>query len=139
MLREIANDIQTPKKKDNKTVNDLYERKEDEEFWEGLDYDADVIPSACKPESKSSPPKTGISSETTFSFLSPESRIPAISYMPVTLIRSINTLEYPPPPKIIILSKCYPLEIKYPLIFSATKSISSTVIPILHGRFMAVS
>ena len=46
MLREIANDIQTPKKKDNKTVNDLYERKEDEEFWEGLDYDADVIPSA---------------------------------------------------------------------------------------------
>ena len=46
MLREIANDVQTPKKRDNKTVNDLYERKEYEEFWEGLDYDTDMIPSA---------------------------------------------------------------------------------------------
>jgi hypothetical protein len=46
MLREIANDVQTPKKKDNKTINDLYEKKEDEEYWEGLDYDTDMIPSA---------------------------------------------------------------------------------------------
>ena len=47
MLREIANDVQTPKKRDNKTVNDLYEKKEDEEFWEGLDYDTDMLPSAA--------------------------------------------------------------------------------------------
>ena len=46
ILLEIANDVQTPKKRDNKTVNDLYEKKEDEEFWEGLDYDTDMIPSA---------------------------------------------------------------------------------------------
>ena len=45
-LREIANDVQTPKKRDNKTINALYEKKEDEEFWEGLDYDTDMIPSA---------------------------------------------------------------------------------------------
>ena len=46
MLREIANDVHTPKKRDNRTVNDLYEKKEDEEFWEGLDYASDMIPSA---------------------------------------------------------------------------------------------
>ena len=46
MLREIANDTITPKKRDKKTINDLYEKKEDEEFWEGLDYDTDSIPSA---------------------------------------------------------------------------------------------
>ena len=46
MLREIANDGITPKKRDKKTINDLYEKKEDEEFWEGLDYDTDSIPSA---------------------------------------------------------------------------------------------
>ena len=46
MLREIANDSITPKKRDKKTINDLYEKKEDEEFWEGLDYDTDMIPSA---------------------------------------------------------------------------------------------
>ena len=46
MLREIANDTITPKKRDKTTINDLYEKKEDEEFWEGLDYDNDMIPSA---------------------------------------------------------------------------------------------
>ena len=46
MLREIANDTITPKKRDKKTVNDLYEKKLDDEFWEGLDYDTDSIPSA---------------------------------------------------------------------------------------------
>ena len=46
MLREIANDTITPKKRDKTTINDLYEKKEDEEFWEGLDYDTDSIPSA---------------------------------------------------------------------------------------------
>ena len=34
MLREIANDTQTPKKRDSKVQNDL---------WEGLDYDTDVL------------------------------------------------------------------------------------------------
>ena len=46
MLREIANDTITPKKRDKTTINDLYEKKEDEEFWEGLDYDTDMSPSA---------------------------------------------------------------------------------------------
>ena len=46
MLREIANDVQTPKKRDSKGVNDLYEKKSDDEFWEGLDYDTDAIPLA---------------------------------------------------------------------------------------------
>ena len=32
MLREIANDVQTPKKRDSKVQNDLYED-------DGLDYD----------------------------------------------------------------------------------------------------
>ena len=46
MLREIANDVQTPRKRDSKVQNDLYERKNDDEFWEGLDYDTDTIPTA---------------------------------------------------------------------------------------------
>ena len=46
MLREIANDAITPKKTNKKVQNDLYEKKEDDEFWEGLDYDTDMIPSA---------------------------------------------------------------------------------------------
>jgi hypothetical protein len=46
MLREIANDAITPKKSDIKVQNDLYERKEDNDFYEGLDYDDDMIPSA---------------------------------------------------------------------------------------------
>ena len=46
MLREIANDAITPKKSDTKVQNDLYERKEDGDFYEGLDYDDDMIPSA---------------------------------------------------------------------------------------------
>ena len=46
MLREIANDVQTPKKRDSKRVNDLYEKKSDDEFWEGLDYDTDMVPNA---------------------------------------------------------------------------------------------
>tara|TARA_Y100001951_G_C11129059_1_gene177189 strand:- start:213 stop:413 length:201 start_codon:yes stop_codon:yes gene_type:complete len=46
MLREIANDVQTPKKRDSKVQNDLYEKKNDDEFWEGLDYDTDTIPTA---------------------------------------------------------------------------------------------
>ena len=39
MLREIANDVQTPKKRDSKGVNDLYEKKNDGDFYEGLDFD----------------------------------------------------------------------------------------------------
>ena len=39
MLREIANDAITPKKKDVKVQNDLYEKKNDADFYEGLDYD----------------------------------------------------------------------------------------------------
>jgi len=39
MLREIANDAITPKKKDLKVQNDLYEKKNDADFYEGLDYD----------------------------------------------------------------------------------------------------
>ena len=39
MLREIANDVQTPKKRDSKVQNDLYENLEDSDFYEGLDYD----------------------------------------------------------------------------------------------------
>ena len=40
MLREIANDAITPKKRDVKVQNDLYEKINDEDFYEGLDYDA---------------------------------------------------------------------------------------------------
>ena len=46
MFREIANDAITPKKSDKKVQNDLYERKEDSDFYEGLDYDDEMIPSA---------------------------------------------------------------------------------------------
>ena len=44
MLREIANDAITPKKTNKKVQNDLYERQEDNEFYEGLDYDDQMIP-----------------------------------------------------------------------------------------------
>ena len=46
MLREIANDAITPKKTNKKVQNDLYERVEDNECYEGLDYDDQMIPSA---------------------------------------------------------------------------------------------
>ena len=46
MLREIANDAITPKKTNKKVQNDLYERVEDADFYEGLDYDDQMIPSA---------------------------------------------------------------------------------------------
>ena len=46
MLREIVEDDLTPKKSDTKVQNDLYERAEDGDFYEGLDYDDDMIPSA---------------------------------------------------------------------------------------------
>ena len=46
MLREIANDAATPKKRDRKVQNALYERVNDNDFYEGLDYDDDMIPSA---------------------------------------------------------------------------------------------
>ena len=39
MLREIANDAITPKKRDSKVQNDLYEKMDDDDFYEGLDYD----------------------------------------------------------------------------------------------------
>jgi hypothetical protein len=39
MLREIANDTITPKKRDFKVQNDLYEKKNDNDFYEGLDFD----------------------------------------------------------------------------------------------------
>ena len=46
MLREIANDAITPKKTNKKVQNDLYEKVEDGDFYEGLDYDDQMIPSA---------------------------------------------------------------------------------------------
>ena len=46
MLREISNDAITPKKRDQKVQNDLYEKKNDDDFYEGLDYDDDMVPSA---------------------------------------------------------------------------------------------
>ena len=46
MLREIANDAGTPKKSDRIVQNDLYEKVKDSDFYEGLDYDDDMIPSA---------------------------------------------------------------------------------------------
>ena len=46
MLREIANDAITPKKRDRKVQNDLYEKKNDGDFYEGLDYDDEMVPSA---------------------------------------------------------------------------------------------
>ena len=46
MLREIANDNITPKKRDTLIQNDVYERKDDDFEDDGLDYDTDVIPLA---------------------------------------------------------------------------------------------
>ena len=46
MLREIANDNITPKKSYRKVQNDLYEKVKDGDFYEGLDYDDEMIPSA---------------------------------------------------------------------------------------------
>ena len=46
MLREISNDAITPKKSDRKVQNDLYEKKIDDDFYEGLDYDDEMVPSA---------------------------------------------------------------------------------------------
>ena len=46
MLREIANDAITPKKRDRKVQNDLYEKVNDNDFYEGLDYDDQMIPTA---------------------------------------------------------------------------------------------
>ena len=46
MLREIANDNITPKKSDRKVQNDLYEKVKDGDFYEGLDYDDEMVPSA---------------------------------------------------------------------------------------------
>ena len=39
MLREITNDNITPKKRDSLVQNDLYEKMDDDDFYEGLDYD----------------------------------------------------------------------------------------------------
>ena len=46
MLREIANDNITPKKSDRKVQNDLYEKVKDGDFYERLDYDDEMVPSA---------------------------------------------------------------------------------------------
>ena len=46
MIREIANDDITPKKRDSKVQNDLYERSNDDFDDDGLDYDTDAIPLA---------------------------------------------------------------------------------------------
>ena len=46
MLREINNDAITPKKRDSKVQNDLYERINDDYDEDGLDYDTDAIPLA---------------------------------------------------------------------------------------------
>ena len=46
MLREISNDDLTPKKHDSVVQNDLYERLEDGDFYEGSDYDDEMIPTA---------------------------------------------------------------------------------------------
>ena len=43
MLREIANDVHTPKKRDSKVQNELWENLNDDEFWEVLDYDTYVL------------------------------------------------------------------------------------------------
>ena len=42
MLREIANDDITPKKRDTTVQNDLYERQNDKFEDDGLDYDVDT-------------------------------------------------------------------------------------------------
>ena len=46
MLREIANDNITPKKRDNLVQNDVYERKDSEFEDDELDYDTDMVPLA---------------------------------------------------------------------------------------------
>ena len=46
MLREIANDNITPKKRDTLVQNDVYERKDDDFEDDGLDYDTDMVPLA---------------------------------------------------------------------------------------------
>ena len=46
MLREISNDAITPKKTNKKVQNDLYEKRIDDDFYEGLDYDDQMVPSA---------------------------------------------------------------------------------------------
>ena len=46
MLREIANDNITPKKRDTLVQNDVYERKDDDFEDDDLDYDTDAIPLA---------------------------------------------------------------------------------------------
>ena len=43
MLREIANDDITPKKRDTRVQNDLYERLDSDFEDDGLDYDTDPI------------------------------------------------------------------------------------------------
>ena len=46
MLREIANDNITPKKRDTLVQNDVYERKNDVFEEDGLDYEMDAVPLA---------------------------------------------------------------------------------------------
>ena len=46
MLREIANYAITPKNRDTTVQNDLYEKKIDDDFYEGLDYDDEMVPTA---------------------------------------------------------------------------------------------
>ena len=46
MLREIANDNITPKKRDTLFQNDIYERKNDDLEDDGLDYEMDAVPLA---------------------------------------------------------------------------------------------
>ena len=46
MLREIANDNITPKKRDTLVQNDVYERKDSEFEDDELDYDTDMVPLA---------------------------------------------------------------------------------------------
>ena len=46
MIRDIANDKITPKKRDSRVQNDLYENINDNDFYEGLDYDDQMIPTA---------------------------------------------------------------------------------------------
>ena len=43
MLREIANDNITPKKRDTLVQNDVYERKNDDFEDDGLDYEVDTM------------------------------------------------------------------------------------------------
>ena len=46
MLREISNDLLTPKKRDFKVENDLYERKEEGLEYDDWSYDAEGVPLA---------------------------------------------------------------------------------------------